>query len=651
MRPNASVDESPGPLVEEAKRVLGVRRLAFAIHDASLPGDPDEDLGRGAPTSRASLRLLAFVRSLGFDAIQLGPQGLTGEGDPSPYRGCLFSRDPLSIALGRLADPDEGDWGGWLPRERLARLVAARPPGGEQRMPYAAVVRAQREALGEAFGRFERGLSAHDPRARSLAERLERFGRQARPWLEPDALYELLRADYGGCDWWDWQGPRAELDRSLGDPDRRDASAQARAEELTRRQAPALRFYRFVQGLAHAQHERFRSELAGLGMRIYGDLHVGVSARDAWRWPGIWLAGYRLGAPPSRTNPEGQPWGQPLLDPDAYGPETGEPGPALRFVDARLEKMFAEYDAVRIDHPQGLVCPWVYRSDEPDPLLAVQQGARLFSSPDLPDHPALARYAIVRREQLAGEGTPRYDDHWVQRLEEPQVDRYGRVFDRVADLGRRLGGDEPALICEVLSTLPHPLERVLLRHGLGRFRVTQKADPDDPRDVYRPECAASGDWVMFGTHDTPPLWQLLDTWRKQGRTEARAAAAAECLAPSPEQRRPLREALVAEPGLLAHAEVARLFASPAEQVSIFFADLFGSKEVYNRPGTVSSENWTLRLAPDWSERYAEQLREDRALNLPLALWLALRARPTAPRELTRALRERAERVRRGPPLP
>ena len=36
---------------------LGVKRFLLAIHDVSFPSDPDEDIGRGAPTTRAAARL------------------------------------------------------------------------------------------------------------------------------------------------------------------------------------------------------------------------------------------------------------------------------------------------------------------------------------------------------------------------------------------------------------------------------------------------------------------------------------------------------------------------------------------------------------------------------------------------------------------
>ncbi|WP_304503324.1 hypothetical protein [Corallococcus soli] len=151
--------------------------------------------------------------------------------------------------------------------------------------------------------------------------------------------------------------------------------------------------------------------------------------------------------------------------------------------------MLSEYDGLRIDHPHGLVCPWVYRAGQADPLRAVQGGARLFSSPDLPDHPELARYAIVAPEQL-DRARARHADGWVKSLTPEQVGRYARLFDTVVRAARERGRAREDVLCEVLSTLPFELSQVMARDGLGRFRVTQKADLDNPADVYRSENAS-----------------------------------------------------------------------------------------------------------------------------------------------------------------
>jgi hypothetical protein len=61
-------------------------------------------------------------------------------------------------------------------------------------------------------------------------------------------------------------------------------------------------------------------------------------------------------------------------------------------------------------------------------------------------------------------------------------------------------------------------------------------------------------------------------------------------------------------------------------VLVFFADAFGVRDVYNRPGTTGDQNWTLRLTPDYRERYRALRQANQALNLPRALAMAMRAR-------------------------
>jgi 4-alpha-glucanotransferase len=50
------------------------------------------------------------------------------------------------------------------------------------------------------------------------------------------------------------------------------------------------------------------------------------------------------------------------------------------------------------------------------------------------------------------------------------------------------------------------------------------------------------------------------------------------------------------------------------------------REPYNRPGTIAEENWSARIPADFKTRHAEDVRRGRALDLPRALAMALRAR-------------------------
>jgi 4-alpha-glucanotransferase len=299
-----------------------------------------------------------------------------------------------------------------------------------------------------------------------------------------------------------------------------------------------------------------------------------------------------------------------VLDPDQYT------GRVRALVGARADKAFAEYDSLRIDHPHGLVCPWVYAGDAADPQRAVCDGARLFESPDLPDHPGLARFAITRPDQL-DRTQPRYGDDWVRALDPDQVERYAVLFDTLVASARRNGRDAGDLSCEVLSTMPCPLEAVLARYQLGRWRVTQKAKLDDPTDVYRTENVEPQDWVMLGNHDTAPIFTVVRTWSPAQRDAwARHLAARLALA------RPER---LEAPGFLATAMLAELFVSRAENVSIFFADLFGYEERFNVPGLVDPVNWSLRLPAAFEDLHRDRLARGAALDIPLAIELALAA--------------------------
>ena len=73
--------------------------------------------------------------------------------------------------------------------------------------------------------------------------------------------------------------------------------------------------------------------------------------------------------------------------------------------------------------------------------------------------------------------------------------------------------------------------------------------------------------------------------------------------------------------------LAELFISRAENVSIFFADLFGYEDRFNVPGLVDAANWSLRLPPDFAELHRERLARGAALDIPLAIDLALAAPP------------------------
>ncbi|HET9598136.1 MAG TPA: 4-alpha-glucanotransferase, partial [Anaeromyxobacteraceae bacterium] len=495
------------PLLRDALEALGIRRFLLALHDAAFPARPEEDAGIGSPQLSGADEVLALASDLGFDGIQLGPAGATSASNPSPYDGALFSRSPLAIALPPLASADAG---ALLSPRTLASLIEGRP-GPPDRVAYRHAYAAYGRALAEVAAAFRaRRARGEGGAVADLDRRLRGFRARSAAWLDRDALFEALSRAHGGAGWRAW--PAADRDLFAPAPGE-EGRAAARRGALLAAHADEVEAWALGQLLAHEGHARFRGRARAAGLRVHGDLQAGLSERDVWASAAFVLPDLRMGAPPSRTDPGGQAWGFAVLDPGQRRGPAGEEGPALAFVRARAARAFQDCDGARLDHPHGLVCPWVYRVGG-DPDAEVRRGARLLDSPDLP---WLAPLAIARPEQL-DRALPRHADGWVRALDDGQVERYAALLDAVVAAAPSPGD----VACEVLSTLPYPLRRVLDRHGLGRFRVTQKADLSRPDDVYRGENARPEDWIMLGNHDTRPMRAVAARWLADGTALAHA---------------------------------------------------------------------------------------------------------------------------------
>ncbi len=624
--------------VRQALNLLGIKRLVLAIHDSSFPSEPNEDTGRGSPYSYGGRELITFAHFLGFNGIQLGPQGKTSEGDNSPYSGTIFTKNTLSIAPNILKE--DPDWRELVPDEPVGiDNPLVQPVTNLYRVDFKRARNIAQMFLKDIRCNFDKGRARHNHLSKAYEDFIQSQTSATVNWFERDAVYEILSSTYGTDDWRMWSA----IDRDLynHDENRRELCA-SRIKFLLRSSQETVRQYAIGQFLLQIQHRNLRELTENLGMILYGDLQIGYSFQDLWAWRNAFLQDYLMGAPPSRTNPEGQPWGYPVLDPAQFN-VTGtdgrkRPGLSLLLMAARVDKMLNDYDGIRIDHPHGLVCPWVYNAKIEDPFRAVQNGARLYSSPDLPDHPGISKFSIVSPNQI-NRSVPRYGDEWVERLTEEQINSYAIILDVILDRAFAHGRIRSDILCEVLSTWPRPLKEVMKRRGLGRFCVTQKADPEDPNDMYRSENTSPEDWIMVGNHDTNPLWLIVQQQRGSEWMRKRAALLAKRLVASDRWRGEFVEALIKNPRLFCQAMFAELFLGPAGNVSIFFADLLGCSDIYNKPGTIDEVNWTLRIPPEFKEIYDRRVQRGDALDLRLALAMALERR-------SEQLGERAKKMAR-----
>lgn len=195
----------------------------------------------------------------------------------------------------------------------------------------------KRQALSRLHDAF-RARRDGGERAAAFAAFRRRGGRA----LSDFATYCAVAERHGTGDWRDWP---AELRRS-------DSPAVA---ALRAADPESVELFEYLQFELDRQLGAVAAAARRLPLGIYGDLPVGVApgGSDVWSFPGCFVAGARIGAPPDPYSASGQDWGLAPLDPRALLAPAGA-GEAS-YWRLMLEQNMRHCGALRIDHAMGLV--------------------------------------------------------------------------------------------------------------------------------------------------------------------------------------------------------------------------------------------------------------------------------------------------------
>jgi len=203
---------------------------------------------------------------------------------------------------------------------------------------YTSVYALKTRAFEAAFDLFERHASPDRKAA------FEAFCHKKGASLAAHAAYEVIFEEQVADDptvtsWRHW--PEA-LQRPGNDT----------VQAIIRHSAERIRFYQYLQWVAHIQLERAQSRARTAGMRIglYLDLAVGMvpGGAEAWAEPKSVVHGMSLGAPGDAANPDGQKWNLAPLDPNALKHD------GFRVFRRTLAEVMRPAGLVRIDHILGL---------------------------------------------------------------------------------------------------------------------------------------------------------------------------------------------------------------------------------------------------------------------------------------------------------
>ena len=600
-------------LSRKALKVLGKKNFALIVHGNSFPAEKGKNTGFGTPNSNAGKGLIDFASDL-FTAIQLGPAGKTKAVDSSPYTGTIFSTNPLFIDLEALT---EKEWKNILSKATYEKICNENPNKDTNKTAYSYIFNAQNEAMKEAYENF---LKLDD---KKLKKEFEKYKKENEAWLEKDSLYEALIIENNNDYWPLWKN---ETDKRLFNPknDEDKKASFLRIKELKLKYAKEIDFYSFCQFVVNKQNEETKKYALKHDIKMIADRQVAFSDRDSWAYQSLFLDGWCLGCPPDYFSKTGQAWGFPVVNPEKMFNEDGSLGEAGLLMKQLYKKMFKENPGgVRIDHIVGLIDPWVYKSGK-NPM--PENGAgRLYSSPE---HPELSKYAIATMEDLDLElGSDK--EKRVKQLTHEQIKQYGALIEKIVIAAAKEEGlNKDAIVCEDLGTLTFPVESVMREYDLQGMRLTQFVKPEKPLHPYRCCNIVPRSWAMVGTHDNEPISMWADEMihTHTGYLHVKNLVDDMFSELSQQEKDDLIVKLTNDAVYLQQVKLAEIFASKAENIQVFFTDFFGIKDVYNKPGTSGSKNWSLRMPDNYEEVYFNNCKHGTSLNLPLILKMAIEAR-------------------------
>ena len=600
--------------IQEALNVLGKKNLALILQGVSFPSENNENTGFGTYNSQGAKELFNYLQGV-FSAVQLGPCGKTKLSDSSPYTGTVFSKNPLFINLKELTT---SKWDKILSQKTLDKIIEMNPNKETNRAAYVYASENIELAANEFYKNFKKNAN------KNLKKEYEDFKKENAFWLDKDSLYEALAIENNSDYWPQWNN---ELDKTLfGNADKK--KAEKRIKEIEKKYQDTIEKYKLEQFIVQKQSNETLEYTKKLGLKLIADRQVAFSDRDNWAYQSMFLDGWCLGCPPDYFSEDGQAWGFSVVDPEKLFNKDGSLGPAGELLKKLYTKMFKENPGgVRIDHTVGLIDPWVYKKGA---LPKVEEGAgRLYSSPN---HPELSKYSIAREENInktpiEGKFATPDDEKWIDNLSDEQIVLYGRMIEKIVIASALEAGlDKDSIIAEDLGTLTYPVVQVMKKYGLQGMKLVQFVVPTEPAHPYRCRNIVPNSWVMVGTHDNEPIRMWASKMVNTEEANPYIKNLIEDLCSEFGNQDEVWHKMYTDEKYLAFMKLVECFASSAENVQIFFTDFFGINEVYNVPGTSGDPNWTLRLNDNFEELYREKLRSEEALNLPLVMIYAMKAR-------------------------
>lgn len=612
--------------------ILGKQIRAMIIHGPNFP-ESKSGVNQAMGTPFGQDEFNDFVKTFGFNYLQLGPIGARNHGQRSHYLSSIYEKDPVLINLELLSGKDYAEL---LPSKTLKEIVKQ----AEKEFPddknikkgynysrsyFNRAEEISQRALTAAFRNYVEKYNNDDESIDEFDMEFEAFKNDPDnySWLDDYAVLHII-ADkkYNGNDWYlNWSKEDQNL---ISLVQKGDKKAIARYQNIIEENLADVEFYKFKQFIANKQadNDKENSNIFKISDRI-----ASQSSFDILTNRDIFMDEWCIGAKGGGYKGTPQLWGTPLIDPRSLFNPDGSLGKGGEYIKRKFQTALDGVDMIRVDHVFAYANPYVYKrsfADNPNNWNT--------------DYVNGKEMRYIKTDKLKGNAGFMLDKHfdwdkdgqYVSHLHIPGKENYRRIIPEIifpaliekgfdeSDIGKiaweTLGDWNPVFTQEIRPALN--------LSGMHSLRYM----PGNHHECHH------NDYALIGTHDDPPAQFLI----KNPGHDDHGVWKREYLAPflkhshtAPKDRHGNVIADKLSNQELVKAKMVDLFTSKSDKFALNFTDFFGIGEQPNVPGTDDNErpeNWTLRLPSDYDENYYKALsnyKREYAINIPEILRMSI----------------------------
>jgi 4-alpha-glucanotransferase len=176
----------------------------------------------------------------------------------------------------------------------------------------------------------------------------KKFCDENRYWIDDYSLFKAIKGYHNHAPWYEWGDGYKNRDVLL-------------LEQFEKEHRDELLFYKWVQWTLFKQFKDVKGYAGSKKVLIKGDLPILVSrdSADVWAHPEFFKLEFAAGAPPDMYCAKGQRWGMPTYNWDRIRED------GFKYVKEKLKYAENFYDLLRIDHVVGLFRIWSIPCNEP----------------------------------------------------------------------------------------------------------------------------------------------------------------------------------------------------------------------------------------------------------------------------------------------